>query len=472
LSTSPRFEFSARLLWVVAALLLTVGCAELPVESGADGVEPEPRDAEEVALKAGLRCEPRPADGYVGGARRRITVVEVDGRPVEINTAARYLEMQAEAQADGVSLYIVSGFRTMPEQEYLHGCYVNCNCNNCNLAASPGYSNHQSGLALDLNTSDWGVYDWLSRNAVSYGFHRTVPSEDWHWEYLDGGTPGTGLCAGGGRVGGAASRGDLAFVGLTPNGTYTNGLWLKTEGSAHHVRYFADEFFLGASEGRGDRFPVRVTMNQLGTRNLVAKGYDANDTLVSEARTTVKVVAGESPKARLKFLSPRDGGSYAGGMWLKVDAPANAARAVYSAGPYPLGESNVADDHLSLRVDLTTSGWRVLQAVVYDQQGAELGRAYSVIDFEAPDASVRFENVTEGNAYARAVVLRVATTGPVAAVEFFADRWSLGKVPTADGVAILRYTFQQAGRRALRAVAMSPSGATLGEDTVTVEIVP
>ena len=202
------------------------------------------------------------------------------------------------------------------------------------------------------------------------------------------------------------------------------------------------------------------------------KGYDADDNLVSEARTTVKVAAGESPKARLKFLSPRDGGSYAGGMWLKVDVPAHAARAVYSVGPYLLGESNVADDDLSLRVDLTTSGWRVLQAVIYDQHGAELGRAYSVVDFEAPDASVRFENVTEGSAYARAAVLRVATTGPVAAVEFFADRWSLGKVPTADGVAILRYTFQQAGRRVLRAVAMSPSGATLGEDTVTVEIVP
>jgi hypothetical protein len=125
-----------------------------------------------------------------------------------------------------------------------------------------------------------------------------------------------------------------------------------------------------------------------------------------------------------------------------------------------------------MRVDLTTSGWRVLQAVVYDRGGVELGRAYSVIDFDAPDASVRFENVTDGNAYARALVLRVATTGPVAAVEFFADRWSLGKVPTVNGVAILRYGFQQAGRRVLRAVALSPSGALLGEDTVTVEIVP
>jgi hypothetical protein len=136
------------------------------------------------------------------------------------------------------------------------------------------------------------------------------------------------------------------------------------------------------------------------------------------------------------------------------------------------GESGVADDHFSLRVDLTTSGWRVLQAVVYDRENAELGRAYTVIDFEAPEASVKFENVTAGNAYGREVILRAATTGPVAAVEFFADRWSLGKIATGNSHAILRYTFEQTGRRVLRAVALGTAGENLGEDTVTVDIVP
>ncbi len=430
---------------------------------------PDPRDPDDLALKSGLGCHPRSASGYVAGARRAITVVDVDGRPVEINTAARFLEMQADAQAAGVSLYIVSGFRTMEEQEYLYGCYVDCDCNNCNLAASPGYSNHQSGLALDLNTSDWGVYDWLARHGADYGFHRTVPSEDWHWEYLDGGAPGAGLCAG---AGAAASGGGLTFVGLTPNGSYRNGLWLKAKGSAHHVRYFADDVFLGASEDRAGSFPARVTVNYLGAKTFVAKGYDAEDVAVSEARVTVRVVAGETPKARLKFISPADGGSFAGGMWLKVDAPATAVRAVYTAGPYALGESGVADDHFANRVDLTTSGWRVLQAVVYDRDDAELGRAYTVIDFQGPEATVQFENVTEGNAYGREVIVRAATTGPVAAVEFFADRWSLGKVATASSHAVLRYTFQQAGRRVLRAVALGTRGERLGEDTVTVVIVP
>src|SRR5690606_23830586 len=84
-------------------------------------------------------------------------------------------------------------FRTYEEQEYFYGCYVNCNCNNCNLAAVPGYSNHNSGHALDLNTSAPGVYDWLAANGAYYGFERTVPSEPWHWEWWGGG-PGGGVC--------------------------------------------------------------------------------------------------------------------------------------------------------------------------------------------------------------------------------------------------------------------------------------
>ena len=57
-------------------------------------------------------------------------------------------------------------------------------------------------------------------------------------------------------------------------------------------------------------------------------------------------------------------------------------------------------------------------------------------------------------------------------MEFFADRWSLGKVATANSHAILRYTFQQTGRRTLRAVALGTAGQTLGEATVAVNIVP
>ena len=125
----------------------------------------------------------RQATGYVNGKAVAITVVGIDGKPVELGTARAYRRMQAAAAAAGVWIKVVSGFRTMAEQEYLYGCYIRCSCNNCNLAAKPGHSNHQSGHALDLNARDPVVGAWLRTHAHTYGFRNTIASEPWHWEY-------------------------------------------------------------------------------------------------------------------------------------------------------------------------------------------------------------------------------------------------------------------------------------------------
>jgi LAS superfamily LD-carboxypeptidase LdcB len=123
------------------------------------------------------------ATGYVAGKAFAITVVSIDGKPVEVATAAAFSRMRDAAAAERVTIKVVSGFRTMAEQEYLYGCYKSGTCNNGNLAARPGYSNHQSGHALDLNARDPAVGLWLRTHANAYGFHNTVPSEPWHWEY-------------------------------------------------------------------------------------------------------------------------------------------------------------------------------------------------------------------------------------------------------------------------------------------------
>ncbi len=140
-----------------------------------------------------ISCAESQDTGYSKGNAFAITVVTVDGKKVETATANAYYVMAQAAAKAGVTLKVVSGFRTMAEQKYLYGCYVNCNCNNCNLAAKPGYSNHQSGHALDLNTSSGGVLAWLNAHGGAYGFKRTVPSEAWHWEWWGGG-PGGGPC--------------------------------------------------------------------------------------------------------------------------------------------------------------------------------------------------------------------------------------------------------------------------------------
>ncbi len=151
-----------------------------------------PEGASVEALST-ISCGTHTDTGYRSGNAFTITVVTVDGKPVERDTANAYYVMAQAAARDGVQIRVVSGFRTMAEQQHLYYCYTSCSCNSCNLAARPGYSNHQSGHALDLNASAPGVYTWLSRHGAAYGFTRTVPSENWHWEWWGGG-PGGGPC--------------------------------------------------------------------------------------------------------------------------------------------------------------------------------------------------------------------------------------------------------------------------------------
>ena len=120
------------------------------------------------------------ATGYKSGVKMTICVTTIDGKLVEVNTASAFIKMRNAAAKSGVYIHIVSGFRTMAQQRYLYQLYKQ---GKGNLAAPPGYSNHQSGHALDLNTSSSGVYSWLTKHGGAYNFKRTVPSEIWHWEH-------------------------------------------------------------------------------------------------------------------------------------------------------------------------------------------------------------------------------------------------------------------------------------------------
>jgi hypothetical protein len=57
--------------------------------------------------------------------------------------------------------------------------------------ARPGTSQHGNGLGLDILTGRRNernlkddIYTWLILNSWKYGFVRTVPTEEWHFEYL------------------------------------------------------------------------------------------------------------------------------------------------------------------------------------------------------------------------------------------------------------------------------------------------
>lgn len=122
--------------------------------------------------------------GYVNGSPRTISISSVgNGKYLRTDAAARFNAMKAEAARAGVSLSVNSGFRTMEQQRYLYNLYLQ---GRGNLAARPGYSNHQGGLSADINMPggySGSTYRWLRANAGRYGFVNDVGGEPWHWTF-------------------------------------------------------------------------------------------------------------------------------------------------------------------------------------------------------------------------------------------------------------------------------------------------
>jgi peptidoglycan hydrolase-like protein with peptidoglycan-binding domain len=153
----------------------------------ADGVV-GPKTWDKLGIKVQAPSTPapgggRPVTGYVNGVARQITLSPiVGGKEMRSDAAAAFNRMHAAARAAGINITVNSGFRSMEQQRALYRAYLN---GTGNLAAKPGFSNHQGGIAVDMNVGGTGTstYRWLAANAKNFGFVRTVPSEPWHWEF-------------------------------------------------------------------------------------------------------------------------------------------------------------------------------------------------------------------------------------------------------------------------------------------------
>jgi len=117
--------------------------------------------------------------GYRNGKAVRIRVTQVGWAEVELETAKAFRKMARAAESAGFSLTIRSGFRSHERQKELYRAW---RAGWGNKAARPGFSNHESGRALDIDV-DGGVLSWLRRNGRRFGFQATVRGEPWHWEF-------------------------------------------------------------------------------------------------------------------------------------------------------------------------------------------------------------------------------------------------------------------------------------------------
>lgn len=102
---------------------------------------------------------------------------------VRADTAAAMEKMFAAAKIDGISLKLESGYRSYAEQASVYAGYVSASGQQQadTFSARPGHSEHQTGLAADIEPSDRTCEveqcfettpegKWLAANAYKYGF--------------------------------------------------------------------------------------------------------------------------------------------------------------------------------------------------------------------------------------------------------------------------------------------------------------
>ncbi len=103
-----------------------------------------------------------------------------------------------------VHLMVNSSYRSYEDQEEIYNDYKNVSLKYADsYAARPGYSEHQTGLALDITSLEHKnqkeftssiEYEWLKNNAHKYGFILRYPegkeditgynNESWHFRYV------------------------------------------------------------------------------------------------------------------------------------------------------------------------------------------------------------------------------------------------------------------------------------------------
>ncbi len=127
---------------------------------------------------------------YVPSDLTSPNVAGIKGQKLRKEAASALEEMFAAAKKDGVNLFLVSGYRSYGEQEYLYKVYSGRNSKEymSHLDAYPGRCEHQLGLAVDLSDTsrkcslkacfaDMDAYKWLQKNSYKYGYIERHPKD-------------------------------------------------------------------------------------------------------------------------------------------------------------------------------------------------------------------------------------------------------------------------------------------------------
>ncbi len=130
-----------------------------------------------------------------------------DNMQMRVATASAVTQLFAAAKQAGLNLEVVSGYRSYTYQQTVYSRYVTRSgqATADQESARPGYSEHQTGLAVDIGAASgkcaleacFGTTpegQWLAANAYRYGFILRYPAdkvtvtgyeyEPWHFRYV------------------------------------------------------------------------------------------------------------------------------------------------------------------------------------------------------------------------------------------------------------------------------------------------
>ncbi len=132
-------------------------------------------------------------------------LVSYGGYVVSSKIQPNLAAMFSAAAATGVPLSLTSSYRSYANQVTTYNNWVHVNGSVAaadTVSARPGYSEHQTGFAVDLSAGNCSLecfgksaqYAWLQTNGAIYGFVQRYPAglesvtgysaETWHWRYV------------------------------------------------------------------------------------------------------------------------------------------------------------------------------------------------------------------------------------------------------------------------------------------------
>jgi zinc D-Ala-D-Ala carboxypeptidase len=204
---------AAFLLGTIPALWLNL--RPKPVVANAPAASPAPNSPGAIRTPAAIpsataTSSPDQLLGHYRYAEVPESELESVGGDVRMQkaAAAKFMAMSDAAQADGVSLVPLSGFRSVDEQNHLFFDVKAERGQNtdtrADVSAPPGFSEHHTGYAVDIgdgNQADTNVsqsfeqtaaFKWLEKNAAYYSFEMSfykgnpekISYEPWHWRYV------------------------------------------------------------------------------------------------------------------------------------------------------------------------------------------------------------------------------------------------------------------------------------------------